>query len=78
MRKWINTVRSLLVALTLAIASPYALAESTSSGMHEGRAGDSDLGLLIILGVIGFFVLLAWLISRMGDDGGRGPDHDIL
>ena len=78
MRKCINTVRHLLVALALAIASPYALAQSTSRGTQEGRAGDSDLGLLIILGVITFFVVLAWLISRMGDDGGRGPDHNIL
>jgi flagellar biogenesis protein FliO len=78
MRKWINTVRHLLVALALAMASPSALAQSTSRSTQEGRAGDSDLGLLIILGVIAFFVVLAWLISRMGDDGGRGPDHNIL
>ena len=78
MRKWINSARSLLVALVLAIASPYALAQSTSRSSTQGSAGDSDLGLLIILGVIAFFVVLAWLISRMGDDGGRGPDHDIL
>jgi hypothetical protein len=82
MRKWVNTVRHLLIALVLALATPHALAQATGRSIPETpkrqAAGDSDFGWLIILGLVGLFILIAWLISRMGDDGGRGPDHTML
>jgi hypothetical protein len=80
MIKYLADARGVLVALLLALAAPCAFAQSTgrSDQGNSTQAGDPDLGLIIILGLIAFFVLLAWLISRMGDDGGRGPDHTML
>jgi H+/Cl- antiporter ClcA len=82
MRKWVNTVRCLLIALVLALATPHALAQPTGRSPAESArqhaAGDADFGWLIILGLVGVLILIAWLISRMGDDGGRGPDHTML
>jgi hypothetical protein len=79
MVKVIADVRYIVAALFLALAPAIALAQSTGrTGAADSGAGDSDFGLLIIVGVIGLIVLVAWLISRMGDDGGRGPDHTML
>jgi len=81
MRKWVNTVRYLLTALLLALATPHTLAQATGRSPAETashHAGDADFGWLLILGLVGLFILIAWLISRMGDDGGRGPDHTML
>ena len=80
MVKVIADVRYVVVALVLALVPTIALAQSTGRTGAAGAdaAGDSDFGLLIIVGVIGLIVLVAWLISRMGDDGGRGPDHTML
>jgi hypothetical protein len=78
----VNTVvmgRSLLSALLLALLAPCAIAQTTGrSAGGPATGGDADFGLLILFGLIGFVVLVAWVISRMGDDGGRGPDHTIL
>ena len=73
--------RTLLAALVLALLAPYALATTKptqSTGSARTPAGDPELGLLIILGAIGFFILVAWIFSRTGDDGGRGPDRTLL
>jgi hypothetical protein len=80
MVKVLADVRYLVAALALALVPAIALAQSTSrtSATDSGAAGDSDFGLLLIVGLIGFVVVVAWLISRMGDDGGRGPDHTML
>jgi hypothetical protein len=78
MTKTIADLRYLISALVLALVPAFALAQSTGSADDSGTAGDSGFGLLIIAGVIGLIVLVAWLISRMGDDGGRGPDHTML
>jgi uncharacterized membrane protein YphA (DoxX/SURF4 family) len=76
-------VRSLFTALFLALyTTSFAFAQTarsnTNGGADANPAGDADFGLLIILGLIGLFILVAWLISRMGDDGGRGGDHTML
>jgi hypothetical protein len=79
MVKVIADVRYFVAALVLALVPAFALAQSSSrSGASGGGAGDADFGLLIIVGLVGLFVVVAWLISRMGDDGGRGPDHTML
>ena len=80
MVKVIADVRYFVAALVLALVPAFALAQSTgrSSGNGAATAGDADFGLLIIAGVIGLIVLVAWIIARMGDDGGRGPDHTML
>jgi hypothetical protein len=78
MVKAIADIRYLVAALVLALLPAIALAQSSGGAGDPGAAGDSDFGLLIIAGVIGLIVVVAWLISRMGDDGGRGPDHTML
>ena len=82
MLRVIDRVRSVLVMLVLATLAPYALARTTkpspSTDSNRTPAGDPDLGLLIIVGAIGFFILVAWIFSRTGDDGGRGPDRTLL
>ena len=50
----------------------------TTEAGDQPRSGDPDLGMLIIVGAIGFFILVAWIFSRTGDDGGRGPDRTLL
>ena len=82
MVKVLADVRFLFAALVLALVPALALAQATARSTARGAegmpAGDSDFGLLLIVGLIGFVVVVAWLISRMGDDGGRGPDHTML
>ena len=73
--------RALFASLVLAFLSPCAIAAaetSRTSSTDHAPAGDPNLGMLIILGGIGFFIILAWIFSRMGDDGNRGPDRTLL
>ena len=72
--------RSLVAVLLLALLVPYTFAAQATEPTAGNRspAGNPDLGILIILGAIGFFIFLAWIFSRMGDDGGRGPDRTLL
>ena len=73
--------RSLLSALSVALLTPCAFAAadpSRSPRSDRAPAGDPMMGMLIILGGIAFFIVLAWIFSRMGDDGGRGPDRTLL
>ena len=55
-----------------------ARTRTTEATAEQPRAGDPDLGMVIIVGCIGFFVLVAWIFSRTGDDGSRGPDRTLL
>lgn len=73
--------RALFAAIFLMFVAPCAIAAaepSRTSSPDRAPAGDPALGMLIILGGIGFFIILAWIFSRMGDDGGRGPDRTLL
>lgn len=85
--------RILLASLALAAFTPYVFAQTkqpptqssvparkqtTETASEQARAGDPDLGMVIIVGCIGFFILVAWVFSRIGDDGGRGPDRTLL
>lgn len=75
--------RAAFAAAVFALLVPGLYAQSERpAGMATDPApppaGDFDLGLLIIIGAIGFFILVAWLFSRTGDDGGRGPDRNLL
>ena len=46
---------------------------------YPGQYHSPELGVLIILGVLGLLVLVAWVFSRVGDDGRRGPaDRTLL
>ena len=73
--------RARFAALMLALLGPCigaAAGQPPAPASDRGAAGDPMLGMLIILGAIGFFILLAWIFSRMGDDGGHGPDRTLL
>jgi hypothetical protein len=78
--------RSLLVAVLLLIGVPLANAQTsgtklpshtneTSRGPAAGGeqlpAGNPFLGVLIIIGIIGFLIFVAWLFSRVGEGSGR-------
>lgn len=81
MLRLVEVSRFPLAALVAALAGSFALAMPKGEREpmpHRAPAGDPMLGMLIILGGIVFFILLAWVFSRMGDDGGKGPDHTIL
>jgi hypothetical protein len=86
--------RLLLTLLVLAVfTAPLAAAPHTSAGRTpSSEPGESlpaaaveqqppaspEMGLLIIIGVVGFLVLVAWLIARVGDDNRNGGDHTLL
>ena len=83
MLRVIDRVRSVLVMLVLATLAPYALARTTkpspSTDSNRTPAGDPIWGFSSSSALIGFFILVAWIFSRMGDDGGRGPGpHDAV
>ena len=71
--------RALVAALIPVLLAPALLAATEASPHSEaGRApaGNPELGMLIILGAIGFFILLAWIFARMGD-GGKSADNTL-
>jgi hypothetical protein len=81
--------RILLAALALTTFTPCALAIGRSSSSRTTEpdhtttepnppAGDPNLGILIIIGIVAFLILVAWIFSRTGNDGNRGPDHTLL
>jgi hypothetical protein len=70
-------VTTMLVALLVPCLSA-AAEQSQTPDANRAPAGDPMLGMVIILGAIAFFIVLAWIFSRMGDDGGRGPDRTLL
>jgi hypothetical protein len=81
MVRLIEVSRFLLVALVTALVGSFARAMPKGEREpmpNRAPGGDPMLGMLIILGGIVFFILLAWVFSRMGDDGGKGPDHTML
>jgi hypothetical protein len=74
--------RILFAALALTALMPCARALGQSSETQTPTtnppAGDPAFGVLIIVGIIGLLVVVAWIFSRTGDDGGRGPDRTLL
>lgn len=72
------SVRSLLLGAVLALAAQpgYATSPTTPTapapaGHTEGTRPDDDLhldGWLIIAGLVGAVVLIAWIASRLGED----------
>src|SRR5580704_10233391 len=88
--------RCLLLAISLSITCPFALAQksitklphqstetnrtdtssNTPQEAHQ-RAGSPELGVLILVGVVGFLVLIAWVISRIGEGSGRQSDNTL-
>jgi hypothetical protein len=52
--------------------------KATETGEERPRAGSPEFGVLIILGAVAFIVVVAWLISRIGDDSGPRDDRSLL
>ena len=44
-------------------------AEDEGAGPVKPPAGSPELGMLIIIGAVGFLVVVAWLFSRAGESG---------
>jgi hypothetical protein len=75
--------QSLLAAVLLLISSTYVLAERSTTKLgtteitrsdtirlHE-RAGNPMLGVLIIIGLVGLLIFVAWIFSRVGEGNSR-------
>jgi hypothetical protein len=77
--KLLTPVRALLLMLVFALSVPVAVAQvdtesqrgATTARTHADatRTSNDDPtgGLLIILGIVGGLILLAWIASRIGD-----------
>jgi UDP-N-acetylmuramyl pentapeptide phosphotransferase/UDP-N-acetylglucosamine-1-phosphate transferase len=82
-RTW---MKALIAAMLLPLFSPFALAqrnadrfrttEASASQIHE-RAGSPEMGVLIIIGVIGLLVFVAWVFSRIGEGKSRPADGTL-
>jgi hypothetical protein len=79
--------RALLVAILLTFFSLDALAQRDATKSQStqitrkdttqeerGNVGNPMLGVLIIIGVVGFLVFVAWVFSRVGHGGSRPSD----
>ena len=77
--KWI---RFLVAVAAFAVPLPlWAQAGATRAepGIVEKQpAGSPEMGVLIIIGVVGFFVLVAWVFSRVGDDTSSPGDRTLI
>jgi hypothetical protein len=52
--------------------------KATDVAEERPRAGSPEFGVLIIIGAVAFIVIIAWLISRIGDDSGPRDDRTLL
>ena len=86
-----NWIRMPLVAVSLfvctlslqASGTPCCPLLATSTGLAEAGgadppAGSPELGILIIIGVVGLLVLIAWIFSRIGDDSRSSGDSSLV
>jgi hypothetical protein len=52
---------------------------SADSAEEHQPAGSPELGILMIIGVVVFLILMAWLFSRLGGEGEpKAPDGSII
>jgi hypothetical protein len=79
----ITRMRMLLAGLVLAFSATAAMANASAATRAETPAADKqpagspEMGVLIVIGVVGFLVLLAWIVSRIGDDS-RSGDTSLI
>ncbi|MCE9560555.1 MAG: hypothetical protein K8U57_00740 [Planctomycetes bacterium] len=79
--------RALLAALVLTcLATPASAttratshSQTTEAIKHEVAVeapptGSPELGILLIIGIVGVVILMAWLFSRVNDDSSTGSD----
>jgi len=48
------------------------------SGEDQPPAGSPELGILLIIGIIGIFIFMVWLVSRVSDDSSPRGDGSII
>ncbi|MFO0822404.1 MAG: hypothetical protein U0792_04685 [Gemmataceae bacterium] len=54
-------------------------AATPDSAEEHHPAGSPELGILMIIGVVVFLILMAWLFSRVGGEGEpKAPDGSII
>jgi hypothetical protein len=80
---------SFLAAFALLATHSYALAGRSTSTIRTAsitqresiteRVSDGSpiLGWLIIIGVVGFVIVVAWIFSRMGEGSNRQSDSSL-
>jgi hypothetical protein len=86
LRTWIV---AFLVAMLISLFSPFAFAQRNgvnlrttdlttvdTSQPHE-PAGSPEIGILIIIGLIGLLIVVAWLFSRIGEKGSHQSDGTL-
>jgi hypothetical protein len=83
LRTWI---KALFAAMLLSLSIPFAFAErnagnhrttettTVSTSQPHEPAGSPEIGVLIIIGVIGLLVFVAWVFSRIGEGNSRKSD----
>jgi hypothetical protein len=55
------------------------LAQSAArDAVETPPAGSPEFGVLIIIAVVAFFIFVAWLVVRVGDDPPHGGDGSII
>ncbi len=64
-----NTARS--------TSSSHSPGSGRSTAEEPHRTGSPEFGVLIIIGVVGFIILVAWLIARIGDDNRPRSDSIV-
>ena len=86
-----NGMRVLLVGLVLSLSASVTMATAASTfpqaangtnlaepvPVEKPRAGSPEMGVLIILGAVGFLVFVAWVFSRVGDES-TGGDRSLV
>jgi len=48
------------------------------AGEDQPPAGSPELGILLIIGIVGIFIFMVWLVSRVSDDSSPRGDGSII
>ena len=83
-------MRMLFVGLVLALAASSALAsglpgsQATATSrpdlppVEKQPAGSPEMGILVIIGVVAFLVLIAWIVAHIGDDSRSSGESSLV
>lgn len=63
---------------TQATESAHVQATTVDAGEALPPAGSPEFGILIIIGIVGVLILIAWLFSRVGSEGPEASDGSII
>jgi hypothetical protein len=92
MSRIVNWGRQLLIVFLLGVSAALGLAQTRSTGTYDpvssssqplsieetAPAGNPQLGMFIIAGIIGFLILVAWLLTRVSEESHQGDDRSLL